>query len=179
MLPVGLEPNILRMKAGRPGAWMTGAALRERGNSREEKVDSRESSLLSTSYSPPSSEAHTHGWIRTTTDAINSRTLYQLSYMGIVDDALSRMDLNHHLRDQSPASCRLDDNPKSLRASPPREARRRIFGEKDSNPQPTGSEPVVLPIELSLIRRRLDSNQHPTAYEAVALPLSYAPVILR
>ena len=47
--------------------------------------------------------------------------------------------------------------------------------EKDSNLQLPGSEPGVLPIELSLNRRRLDSNQHPAAYEAAALPLSYAP----
>ena len=44
------------------------------------------------------------------------------------------------------------------------------------NLQLPGSEPGVLPIELSLNGRRLDSNQHPTAYEAAALPLSYAPV---
>jgi hypothetical protein len=63
------------------------------------------------------------------------------------------------------------------------------------NLQPPGSEPGVLPVELSLsqrsvllhrcmgetpmtrIGRRLDSNQHPQAYETCARPLSYAPVI--
>ena len=69
------------------------------------------------------------------------------------------------------------------------------------NLQPPGSEPGVLPIELSLkvnsecrfpiwicirqsaianrhfpLGERLDSNQQPEAYEAPALPLSYAPV---
>src|SRR5687768_17164471 len=39
--------------------------------------------------------ASTHGWIRTTTDAINSRALYRLSYVG--NDALSRVDSNHEL----------------------------------------------------------------------------------
>lgn len=77
---------------------------------------------------------HTHGWIRTTTDAFNRRALYRLSYMG----------------------------------KKPRE--------KDLNLQPPGSEPGVLPIELSLMGERLDSNQQPEAYEAPALPLSYAPV---
>ena len=57
------------------------------------------------------------------------------------------------------------------------------FREKDSNPQLLGSEPSVLPVELSLSLRvprmgeRLDSNQQPEAYEAPALPLSYAPVV--
>ena len=51
--------------------------------------------------------------------------------------------------------------------------------EKDSNLQHPGSEPSVLPVELSLrlqlMGERLDSNQQPEAYEAPALPLSYAP----
>ena len=34
----------------------------------------------------------THGWIRTTINAINSRALYRLSYMGIA--SLSRVDSN-------------------------------------------------------------------------------------
>lgn len=96
---------------------------------------------------------HTHGWIRTTTDAFNRRALYRLSYMG----------------------------------NKPRE--------KESNLQLPGSEPGVLPVELSLkcfadpfirnstfaighfppLGERLDSNQQPEAYEAPALPLSYAP----
>ena len=119
--------------------------------------------------------SNTHGWIRTTTDAINSRTLYRLSYMGNINDQLSRMDLNHHLRSSKPGIL-----PIGPQLKPPAGPRTRPvghrFGEKDSNPQPSGSEPGVLPLELSLIRRRLDSNQHPTAYEAVALPLSYAPI---
>src|SRR5688500_6217989 len=46
--------------------------------------------------------------------------------------------------------------------------------EKESNLQLSGSEPDVLPVELSLNRsrsigRRLDSNQRPAAYEAAAL----------
>ena len=47
--------------------------------------------------------------------------------------------------------------------------------EKDLNLQLPGSEPGVLPVELSLMDERLDSNQQPEAYEAPALPLSYAP----
>jgi hypothetical protein len=53
MLPVGIEPNILRLKAGHP-----------------EPLD--DGSIHST-----------HGWMRTTIKAINNRALYRLSYMGI------------------------------------------------------------------------------------------------
>jgi hypothetical protein len=57
------------------------------------------------------------------------------------------------------------------------------FREKDLNLQLLGSEPSVLPVELSLrskseVGERLESNQQPEAYEASALPLSYAPDFL-
>src|SRR6266568_960535 len=63
--------------------------------------------------------------------------------------------------------------------------------EKDSNLQLSGSEPDVLPFELSLkfsgrrarcppraMGERSESNRQPEAYEAPALPLSYAPEIV-
>src|SRR5882757_8589313 len=64
----------------------------------------------------------THGWIRTTNAASNSRTLYRLSYMGnnLKFPKLSRMDLNHDLRIQRPASYRLDDNSNWPAAAPRR-----------------------------------------------------------
>src|SRR5207302_299512 len=81
---------------------------------------------------------------------------------------------NHDLRDQSPASCQLDDDSLDSSRPPPR-GRREQLREKDLNLQLPGSEPGVLPVELPLTGRRLELNQHPAAYEAAALPLSYAP----
>jgi hypothetical protein len=88
------------------------------------------------------------------------------------------VDSNHGLRIQSPAFYPLNHGSS---APPRRGARARAtLREKGSNLQPPGSEPGVLPIELSLTEigltgRRLESNQQPEAYEASALPLSYAP----
>ena len=76
----------------------------------------------------------THGWIRTTTSAVNSRALYRLSYMGMT--FLSRVDSNHDLRIQRPALL-----PVELRLS----SKSNSFREKDSNLQHLGSEPSVLP----------------------------------
>ena len=85
------------------------------------------------------------------------------------------MDSNHDLRIQRPAFSRLNYGSFAGSSAPGTTLR-----EKDSNLQPPGSEPGVLPIELSLTEidltgSRLDSNQQPEAYEASALPLSYAP----
>ncbi len=79
LLPEGIEPIIIRLKAGHPDLWTTGAKS-------------------------------THGWIRTTINAVNSRALYRLSYMGkIFKDlsSLSRVDSNHDRRIQSPPLCQL------------------------------------------------------------------------
>jgi hypothetical protein len=86
------------------------------------------------------------------------------------------VDSNHGLRIQSPAFYPLNHGS----SAPPRTRARATLREKGSNLQPPGSEPGVLPIELSLTEidltgSRLDSNQQPEAYEASALPLSYAP----
>ena len=87
----------------------------------------------------------------------------------------SRVDSNHGLRIQRPAFSRLNYGSSAGSSAPGTTLR-----EKGSNLQPPGSEPGVLPIELSLTEidltgSRLDSNQQPEAYEASALPLSYAP----
>ena len=41
MLPEGIEPIIIRLKAGHPDHWTTEAALRERGESGKWKAENR------------------------------------------------------------------------------------------------------------------------------------------
>ncbi len=93
---------------------------------------------------------------------IGRSTIELLTGIRFSKNHLSRVDSNHDQRIQNPSLCRLS-------------ATAHLTQGEGIEPSPSGSEPDVLPTELSLTipiqGRELESNQQPAVYETAAPPI--------
>ena len=153
LLPEGIEPIILRLKAGHPGHWTTGAARLPIADLRL-PIWRRAAEAFCSFGNRQSAfgNLNTHGWIRTTSDAVNSRALYRLSYVGqaICDCRFAIEEL---------AASSLPFNRKSQIAN-----RKSTLSRVGSNHEPPGPKPGVLPVELRLKK----ASHHPPKMMASA-----------
>jgi hypothetical protein len=98
LLPEGIEPIIIRLKAGHPDRWTTGAIGIANWRLRNAALKTNFSACASSfgMWQSAFGNPNTHGWIRTTSGAINNRGLYQLSYVGFTRKSqIGNRNLSH------------------------------------------------------------------------------------